>query len=126
MDDIKIYVIGENASGHSLAALMAAYQGIETHEPIDFVVGSEMARKIERRIIEPHEKPSKMYNQLRCGMFPEMLYCEPLPEDKEPTPTIPLPMSYRTDKGKYTPTMNSKKHLATCAKNKKNRKRKNR
>lgn len=124
-DEIKVYVIGENNSGYSLAALMEAYQSLQ-HQHIDFVVAPKMARKIERRLIEPHEKPSKMYNTIRCVPFPEMLYCEPLPEEKELTPTIPLPTSHGTNKKKFLPTVNVEKSEATRLKNRKKRKSKKR
>ena len=107
--------------------ITAAYQAAETHEPIDFIVGSAMARKIERQLIEPHEKPSKMYNQINYGIFQGMdLYEIKTPPSE--TPTIPLPTSHGTSKNKFLPTVNVKKSEATRLKNRKKRKakRKNR
>lgn len=107
-DKPKTIIVGDCSTG-----LTGAYiSGGIYKPPISLIVSPQI-----KRIIEPHEKPSKIYNKHRCGM---------LPKDKEPTPIVPLPMSYRTDKNKYTTTVNRKKHLATCAKNRRNRKSKKR
>jgi hypothetical protein len=66
-----------------------------------------------------------MNNQNNYGIYCGMT----LIEAKKPaiqTPTIPLPLSHKTSKSKYIPTVNEEKKRKTCAKNKKNRKRKNR
>jgi hypothetical protein len=70
-------------------------------------------------------RPKNMYNQINYGMFEGMT----LIEAKKPAievPTIPLPLSHKTSKSKYIPTVNEEKKRKTCAKNKKKRKRKNR
>ena len=73
-----------------------------------------------------------MYNQNNYGIYCGMSLMEAemvLIEAKKPAievPTIPLPLSHKTSKSKYIPTVNEEKKRKTCAKNKKNRKRKNR
>jgi hypothetical protein len=69
-----------------------------------------------------------MYNQINYGMFEGMILMEAemvLIEAKKPAievPTIPLPLSHKTSKSKYIPTVNEEKKRKTCAKNKKKRK----
>jgi hypothetical protein len=80
---------------------------------------------IESLPINQIARPKNMYNQINYGMYEGMVLIEPKKPAIE-TPTIPLPLSHKTSKSKYIPTVNEEKKRKTCAKNKKNRKRKNR
>ena len=128
MDEIKVYVIGENASSHSLAALMAAYQSVTNNQHIVVAGGRSVGKSMLHDYLahnQPNERELSMLDFKRnTRQLGDYLRAIPKPMSlaESKTPTIPLPMSYRTDKEKYTPTVNSKKHLATCAKNRKKRK----
>jgi len=132
MKDIKIYKIGENGSGYSLAALMAAYQSVTNNQHIVVTGGRSVGKSMLHDYLtdnQPNERELSVLdfkrNTRQMGDYLRSIP-KPMTHAVSKNPTIPLPMSYRTDKEKYTPTVNTAKHLATCAKNKKNRKRKNR